>query len=79
MHHTGKKESKKEILKKEKKKGYENFASKVFEPGPSEPLDHLGERLQGEFKRDLYSFSMVIGSFQGCLFRFFFFKLSAQN
>ena len=79
MHHTGyKKESKKEILKKENKKGYEKFASRGFEPGPSEsvrtkslrlkPLDHLGE--QREFKRRLYSFSMLIGSFQGWLFTF---------
>ena len=48
MHHTGKKERKKE---KEKKKGYEKSASKGFEPKPSElaksvnqhfsPLDHV--------------------------------------
>ena len=48
MHHTGKKERKKE---KEKKKGYEKSASKGFEPEPSElaksvnqhfsPLDHV--------------------------------------
>ena len=38
MHHTGKKESKKEILKKEKKIGYEKFASRGFEPGPSESV-----------------------------------------
>ena len=37
MHHTGyKKESKKEIKKKENKKGYEKFASKRFKPGLSE-------------------------------------------
>ena len=50
MHHTGKKESKK---KKEKKEGHEKFASRRFEPGPSEyvrikserlySLDHLGK------------------------------------
>ena len=49
MHHTGKKESK----KKRKKEGHEKFASRRFEPGPSEcvrikserlyPLDHLGK------------------------------------
>ena len=56
MYHTGKKERKKKILKKVKKKlkGYENFASRGFEPGRSEsvrtksqrfePLDHLGKR-----------------------------------
>ena len=38
MHHTGKIESKKEILKKEKKIGYEKFASRGFEPGPSESV-----------------------------------------
>ena len=37
MHHTGKKESKKEILKNEKK-GYDKFASRGFEPGPSESV-----------------------------------------
>ena len=52
MHHTGKKESK----KKEKKEGHEKFASRRFEPGPSEyvrtkserlyPLDHLGKGWQ---------------------------------
>ena len=51
MHHTGKKEKKK---RKRKKKGHQKFASRVFEPGPSEhvrteneslyPLDHLSER-----------------------------------
>ena len=38
MHHTGKKESKKEIFEKEKKQGYEKFASRRFEPGPSKPV-----------------------------------------
>ena len=48
MHHTGKKES-----KKRKKGGHEKFASRGFEPGPSEyvrtkserlyPPDHLGK------------------------------------
>ena len=38
MHHTGKKESKKE---KEKKKGHEKFASRGFEPGPSEIVHQL--------------------------------------
>ena len=38
MHHTGKKESKKGILKKEKKLGYEKSASRGFEPGPSETM-----------------------------------------
>ena len=37
VRHTGKKESKKELLKKEKK-GYEKFASRRFEPGPSESV-----------------------------------------
>ena len=51
MHHTGKKESKKEILKK---KTQIKFASRGLQPGPSEsvrtdseslyPLDHLGNR-----------------------------------
>ena len=38
MHPTGKKESKKRFEKEKKKSGYENFASKVFEPGPSESI-----------------------------------------
>ena len=39
MHHTGKKESKKEIFKKKKKwQGYEKFASRGFEPGSSESV-----------------------------------------
>ena len=36
MHHTSKKESKRE--KEKKKKGYEKFASRKFEPGPSESV-----------------------------------------
>ena len=68
-----KKESKKEILKKRKQERLRKICFKGIQPGPSEsvrtkslrlkPLDHLGE--QREFKRGLYSFSMVIGSFQG--------------
>ena len=61
MHHTGyKKESKKEILKKENKKGYGKFASRGFEPGPSEsvrtkslrlkPLDHFVLLLYGDWQ-----------------------------
>ena len=69
MHHTGyKKESKKEILKKENKKGYEKFASRGFEPGPSESVRTKSLRLKP--LDTLYSFSMVIGSFQGWLFTF---------
>ena len=66
MHHTGKKESKKE---KEKK-----IRSRRFKPGLSEyvrtknerlyPLDDLDKRWQLKFKRGIYSFSMVIDSFQ---------------
>ena len=39
----------------------------------SDPLDHLGKGWQLEFKRGIYSFSMVIDSFEAWLFRFFFF------
>ena len=34
MHHTGKKEIKKEIVNKEKTKGYEKFASRDLKPDP---------------------------------------------
>ena len=61
--------------KKKKKEGHETFALRGFKPGFSEfvrtknahlyPLDHLGKRLKEMFKRGIYSFSMVIDSFQG--------------
>ena len=39
MYHTGKKESKKKKFKnKKKKKGFEEFASRGSEPGPSETV-----------------------------------------
>ena len=38
MHHTGKKESKKEIFKKEKKITQRKICFKGFEPGPSESV-----------------------------------------
>ena len=38
MHHTGKKESKKEIEKKKKKKCYEKFALRDSTPGPQNQL-----------------------------------------
>ena len=74
MHHTGKKGSKKQILKKrEKKVRLRKICFRGFQPGPSEsvrtkswrlyPLDHLFKRWQVEFKRGIYSFSMVIDSF----------------
>ena len=82
MHHTGKKERKKEILKKEKKnKVTKNLLLGNSNPDPQNqleiknqlnPLDHLCKRWQCEFKRGIYSFSMVIDSFQGSLSRFFF-------
>ena len=37
MHHTGKKRVEK-IFKQKTKKGYEKFASRGFEPGPSESV-----------------------------------------
>ena len=72
MHHTGKKESKKEILKKEKKKGYENFASKVFEPGPSEPLDHLGNAYKVSLKGICTPSLWWLAVFKDAFFVFFF-------
>ena len=52
MHHTRKKESKKE--KEKKNEGHKKYALRGFEPGPSKylrtnnvrlyPLDHLGKR-----------------------------------
>ena len=70
MHHTAKKESKKQIknkkIKKMKKYGYDRFALRGFEPGPPESvrtkLDYLSKRCQMVFKRGL--FSVVIDSFQ---------------
>ena len=69
------KKREKKDFKKRKIISLQKLASRGFEPRPSEsvgtksyrlkPLDHLGERLQGEFKRDMYSFSMVIDGFPG--------------
>ena len=39
MHHTGKKEIKKEIVNKEKTKGYEKFASRDLKPDPQLELN----------------------------------------
>ena len=70
-----KKRVKKSFKKKEKIYGYQKLSARQFELGPSEsvtskssrlcPLDHLGKRVQFAFKRGIYSFSMVIDSFQG--------------
>ena len=65
--------------------------SRGFEPGLSEsvrtksyrlyPLDDLGKCRQFEFKRGIYSFVMVLDSFQGWLldvFIFFFFNFRVE-
>ena len=63
-------ESKKEVLKKEKK-GYEKFASRDSNPDPQNQLElkviassHWTTSVNA-YKASLYSFSMVIGSLQG--------------
>ena len=38
-------------------------------------FDHLGKDWEFRFKRGIYSYSMVIDSFQGWLFRSFFLEL----
>ena len=73
MHHTGKKESKKE---KQKKIRSRKICFKEIRTGTLQtredwnPLDHLDKHWQYMFERSIYSFSMVIDSFQGWLFRF---------
>ena len=65
MHHTGKKERKKE---KEKKKGYDKSASKGFEPKPSELAKSVNQHFSPLDQSCTQS--MVIDSFQEWLFRF---------
>ena len=43
-----------------------------------EPINCLGKLWQFEFKRDIYSFSMVIDSFQWWLVCFFFFNFRVE-
>ena len=39
-------------------------------------FDHLGKDWEFRFKRGIYSYSMVIDSFQGWLFGSFFFRIN---
>ena len=74
MHRTGKKESTKE----KKKKSHEKFASRDSNPYPPNrtknehlnPLDHLSRSWQFKLKRGIYSFLMVIDSFNYDFFGF---------